>query len=70
MKQTSLPNASKDIDAAVMFREALPHGEERQLRLYGFFWTGILLLASLAATLFYADFNTLVDGFLRILSFY
>ena len=41
--------------------------DARQLRLYGFFWTGMLFLAALLATALYGDFLTLRSGFLRII---
>lgn len=41
--------------------------DARSLRLYGLFWTISLFLGALAATLFYSDFSSLLEDFLRII---
>lgn len=56
-----------DMEPVFFDRTELPASEERKLCLYGFFWTGALFLASLAATLIYSDFPSLFSDLLRIL---
>ena len=67
MEHKASQNEQMPADKAFFARGKLTGSEERQLRLYGFFWSTMLLLAALAATLVYSDFSSLVSGLLRIL---